>query len=92
MEIMEATVMSEGIAREIESTRPRENLAMPVPAIRRAPDLFEHCRAGIMNLPREAGTSALGSGSSRLASLEHGGVLDGEGHAPAPPGCHWADS
>ena len=56
-----------------------------------APDLFEHFRAGIMNLPREAGTAALSSGSSHLASLEHGGVLDGEGYAPAPPGCHWAD-
>ena len=33
---MEATVMSEEIEREIESTRPRENPALPVPAIRRA--------------------------------------------------------
>ena len=36
MESMEATVMSEAIEREIESTRPRENPALPVPAIRRA--------------------------------------------------------
>ena len=56
-----------------------------------APDLFEHFRAGIMNLPREAGTAALSSGSSHLASLEHGGVLYGDGYAPAPPGCHWVD-
>ena len=33
---MEATVTSEEIEREIESTRPRENLATPVPALRRA--------------------------------------------------------
>ena len=33
---MEATVTSEEIEREIESTRPRENPALPGPAIRRA--------------------------------------------------------
>ena len=58
-----------------------------------APDLFEFFRAAIMNLPREAGTAALSSGSSRLASFEHGwGSFVCVGYAPAPPGCHWADS